>query len=65
MTEIQFTSMAADSWFWKTGNLRVGNFFSNAQFGEDMVESAAQHDGEIGSQRRNFFQERGGSFRIG
>ena len=65
MTEIQFTRMAADGRFGKAGDFGVGNFFVHAKFGEDMMKSAAQYDGERRTQPGNFFESRGGGLGIG
>src|ERR1035437_9723445 len=52
--------MAADGRFGKAGDFGVGNFFVHAQFRQRVMKSAAEHDGEHRSQRRNFFEPRGG-----
>ena len=54
VAEIQFARVAADGRFGKAGNFGVGNLFVHAQFRQDVMKSAAEHDGERRAQRRNF-----------
>ena len=65
MTKIQFTRVAADGRLGKAGDFGVGNCRRHAQFGEDVMKSAAEHDGELRAQRGNFFEPRGGGLWAG
>src|SRR5262249_27409263 len=46
----QFAGVSADRWFEKAGDFGVRHFFLHAQFGENMVKSAAEDEGERGAQ---------------
>src|SRR5581483_10745991 len=60
VAKIQFARVAADGRFGEAGDFGVGNFFGYAQFRQHVMKAAAEHDGERRTQRRNFFESRGG-----
>jgi hypothetical protein len=43
--------MTIDAWNREAGNFGEGNFLVHAQFSQDVMKSAAQHDSECRAQR--------------
>jgi hypothetical protein len=57
--------VTTDSRLGKAGDFGVGNCRAPRAARRGRDESAAEHDGELRSQRRNFLEPRGGSLRNG
>jgi hypothetical protein len=65
MAKTNFSGVTADGGPGETGDFGKGYFPVQTQFGERMMKTAAEHDGQGGPESGNRFQAGGGGFRVG
>jgi hypothetical protein len=62
MAKMDFPRVTADGWLGETGDGGTGDFPVHAQLGQEVVKSAAQHEGQGGTEPGDLFEARGGGF---